>query len=171
MKRALRYLRNLVVVLAIMVGTAALTVWFMAVRDERLRKASQPTSPQLAETREVQTPASAPKSAEITSPDGDSQWSRDEIRTLRRHVGNQTVLALLEILRERDGAPVNYHELMERTGRTMPQVRADLAVFSRAAKKVEGHDTWPIDVADPTDGESNIAYTAPKSYLDWWFED
>ena len=169
MNSGLRTLRNIVVVLGIMVGTAALTVWFIVWRDRRLAQEAPRTgvsdfTPRMPEPKSV-SPERVP------SLDGDLNWSRDEILTLRRHIGNRTILALLELLRERDGAPVNYNELMDRTGRTMPQVRADLAVFSRAVKKVEGHQHWPIAITDPTDDASKIAYTAPKRYLDWWFED
>ena len=169
MKDVLRVLRNLVVVLLIMIGTAALTVWFFSIRDRRRKVGSlADKSPQ---PHEHVTANAASTSSAVPSPDGDLEWTRDEIRMLKSHIGNRTILALLELLRERDGKPVNYQELMERTGRTMPQVRADLAVFSRTVKKIEGHSLWPIGTTDPTDAESRIAYIAPKTYLDWWFED
>lgn len=169
MRTTLRILRNLVVVMLLMAGTAALTVWFM-VKRERRRSADVQMQQPAASTGNVMATA-ATSSTAVISPDGDLDWSREEIRSLKNHISNQTILTLIELLRERDGAPVNYHELMERTGRTMPQVRADLAVFSRAVKKVEGRRQWPIDTTTPTDSESKTAYTAPKTYLDWWFED
>lgn len=169
MKKMLGILRKVVVVMLLMAGTAALTVWFMAMRDRRRSGDGQPAEPPESSGNVMATAATT--SEVVASPDGDLDWSREEILSLRNHIGNQTILTLLRLLRERDGAPVNYHELMEQTGRTMPQVRADLAVFSRAVKKIEGHQHWPIDTTSPTDGESRIAYTVPKTYLDWWFEE
>lgn len=107
----------------------------------------------------------------VVSPDGDLQWTREEVRSLRRHIDNPTIKLLMELVRERNGAPVNYQELMERSGRTMPQLRADLAVLSRVSRKVVGQKNSPIDVTSPTDGQSKRAYTVPESYLQWWFED
>lgn len=169
MKTILKAFRNIAVVLVLMVGTAALTVWFMVMRDRRRSADWQPANPPVASDHVMATAATA--SSVVASPDGDLDWSREEIRALKDHVGNRTIHTLLALLRERDGEPVNYSELMERTGRTMPQVRADLAVFSRSVKKIEGHQHWPIATTDPTDSESKIAYTAPTTYLDWWFED
>lgn len=162
-------LRSLLPVLALMVSTALLTAWFMVMRDRQRLALQQPTDPPLARRNVIADAATA--SEAVRSPDDDLEWSRDEIRSLKAHVGNRTILALLDLLRERDGAPVNYYELMERTGRTMPQVRADLASFSRAVKRIEGREKWPIHTMPATDGVSRIAYATPQKYLDWWFEE
>lgn len=165
----LGFVRRIALVLVVAAATVAITIWLMMVRDRRKSSQLFVSAPSGgARSPQAQT---APTPTVVPSPDGDLDWSREEIRMLKGHVGNQTIVALMELLREREGAPVNYQELMLHTGRTMPQVRADLAVFSRAVKKVEGHQQWPIDTASPTDGESKVAYTAPVPYLDWWFEE
>lgn len=168
MKNVLKVLGAGIVLIAMMAGTVMMTLWYVAYRERRdaTTERAEQTPPQAAPERSTSNPLES-----VKSPDGDLDWSQQEILALRRRVGNRTVLALLELLREREGGVVNYRELMDRTGRTMPQVRADLASFSRSVKKIEGHESWPIETTDPTDSESKIAYTAPKNYLDWWFEE
>lgn len=168
MKKLLKVLGAGLLLIAMMAGTVVMTLWYVAYRE---RKGAPNVQPSLPIAKVPEAPTSPEESAAVASPDGDLDWSQEEILSLRRQVGNRTVIALLELLRERNGAVVNYRELMDRTGRTMPQVRADLASFSRSVKKIEGHESWPITTTDPTDDESGIAYTAPKSYLDWWFEE
>lgn len=168
MKNLLKVIGAVFLLVAMMAGTVVMTLWYVAYRE---RRDSQDGESRASATDTRSLHVTPQEHEAVSSPDGDLKWSQNEILALRREVGNQTVIALLELLRERGGGVVNYRELMDRTGRTMPQVRADMASFSRSVKKIEGHESWPIDTTDPTDAESGIAYTAPKSYLDWWFEE
>lgn len=171
MQIVVKALRFIVLVLSIATSVLVLGVLFLVVQDRRRVTPWQPQKPQ-NEMAAPEAQSSIPRAEQpLQSPDGDLEWSRDEISMLRGQIENATILALLEMLRDRDGAAVNYQELMDRTGRTMAQVRADLSGFSRVARTIHGHDHWPIETAAPTDGQSNMAYTAPRAYLDWWFQE
>lgn len=168
MKNRSMNLRSFAVMLLIMIGTAALTRWYTVAQYRRKVPALQPASiPKALAEKSVTSAVASP----VTSPDGDNLWTPEEIRSLRQNLGNPTMEALLELLRDRNGAAVNYRELMAHTGRTMPQVRADLSMLSRKARAINAHTNWPIDAVPPTDQLSNRAYSIPTQYLDWWFQD
>jgi hypothetical protein len=100
----------------------------------------------------------------------DPQWSKSQIVELKRHATNPTIVALFDLARSSDGEPVNYGELMDVTGRTANQVRADFAAFSQACRTIHGDDVWPVRLVPSTDGSSRTAYLIDNHYLEWWFE-
>lgn len=165
-----RLLRATADLAIIAMAIAVVTYVIDEMRERRRGRRWQPSLPTVdATTPVVSTAVSV--AAGVVSPDGDLKWTREEVRSLRRHIDNPTIKLLMEMIRERNGGPVNYQELMERSGRTMPQLRADLAVLSRVSRQVVGQRSSPIDVTSATDGQSKRAYTVPDSYLQWWFED
>ena len=110
--------------------------------------------------------------ASFTTDIGDGrQWTRDEIVTLRETLDNPPMMKLMEMLRDRNGEPVNLNEIEAATGRSSGQTRADLSMLSRKSHLINDHTDWPLDSAMPTDGTSSRAYSIPRQYLEWWFEE
>lgn len=97
-------------------------------------------------------------------------WTKSQIRELKRAVTNPTIVALFDLARSSDGEPINYRELLDVTGRSASQVRADFAAFSQACRMIRNDDVWPVEQVQATDGSSRTAYRIDDCYLDWWFE-
>lgn len=99
-------------------------------------------------------------------------WNRQEIRALKAHTSNVSAHAIYRLAWERQGAPVNYQEVMAATGKQEPSVRADLSGFMRTSKSRFKKESWPMQVSGIpiTDGESSLAYQVPLKYLEWWHE-
>lgn len=176
MKRLLRLLWRGLVILAGGLGFAMLAVlavlWITGKREAALRPqhefAPSPWPPQpVASDEQPQPLAETPASITV---DG-VEWTRDEIRELRDTLQNDTIHTLMQKLRDRGDAPVNFREVVDSSPRNTAQVRADLSKLSRISKSIGPHTSWPLRDAQPTDGDSRKAYQIPPQYLDWWFEE
>ncbi len=176
MKRLLHMLVRGLVFLATIVGMAVLAImailWVAGKRDSTERPmhefAHDPWPPQSSS----ETSQHIENAQTQNSFSGDvEEWTREEIRELRDTLQNEVIGRLMEFLRETPDAPVNFHDVVDATPRTAPQVRADFSKLSRISRGINDHTSWPLESAVPTDGKSQKAYRMPLQYLDWWFED
>ena len=176
LKRLLHTLVRGLVFLATVVGMIVLAamaiLWVAAKRDSAARPrhefAPTPWPPQSG-ADSTNSPSAAVDSS-IRASDGEV-WTREEIRELRDTLQNDVIVRLMQSLRDTPDAPVNFHDVVDATPRTAPQVRADFSKLSRISRSINNHTSWPLESAVPTDGKSQKAYRMPAQYLDWWFED
>lgn len=159
-----------VMILALCLGITLLIAVMVSLWEGLIRSNSQSAAP-------------IPPAANIAAPSEESKlepvqdhsiyeldWTRDEIHELRKTLNIPAMQSLMEMFRDRDGKTVNFNEIMTATGRNMSQVRADLSMLSRKSHLIDQHSDWPLDIAVPTDGQSNRAYSIHPQYIDWWFE-
>jgi hypothetical protein len=96
-------------------------------------------------------------------------WSREQFISLKRVLRNDSQIALLEMTAARPDKYVKFSELMERTGRSHPELRGDLAGFSQLCKKYGPSEqgVWPVYWKELDD---EVCYSMKKLMADWWKE-
>jgi len=103
-------------------------------------------------------------------------WTKDEIATLRRELGNATVLTLLNLTAERPGEWVTLSEIEHKAGRSHAEARGDLAGFTRLIKRVfatKPTGAWPVlfEWKPSPDVETRAQYRMPPDIALWWNTD
>lgn len=68
------------------------------------------------------------------------------------------------------GGLVSIRELEEHTGRTFPQVRADLGGLTRTCRTRLKKPHWPFAAVWAADGKAQMSYRVPAEVLRWWHE-
>jgi hypothetical protein len=94
------------------------------------------------------------------------RWTPDAVRRLRRLLTNPTALALLELTCAEPGRRVSLSDIREKAGRTFHQSRADLAVLTKLIRQRFGHDRWPVNASQTSDG--TLAYDASPEIAAAW---
>ena len=123
----------------------------------------------LAEAMEA---ASSPSSRPPLPPSQHNEWTRDEIRQLKRELRNQMVLLLLTLTAERAGEWVSFDEVREKAGRTLREAMGDLAGFSQFVKRFgkAGQEEWPVETKWGTPTEGPTRYRMQPNIAQWWQE-
>jgi hypothetical protein len=95
-----------------------------------------------------------------------SRWTLEDVRRLRRLLTSATALALMELTCAEPGRRISLDEIRSKTGRTFHQSRADLAVLTKLIRQRFGHDQWPVNVSQSSDG--TLAYDASPEIASAW---
>lgn len=100
-------------------------------------------------------------------------WTQDEIATLKRELGNATVLTLLNLTAERAGEWVTLSEIMHTAGRSHAEARGDLAGFTRLIKRLfatKPTGAWPVlfEWNPSPDVETAAQYRMSLDIAQWW---
>ena len=94
------------------------------------------------------------------------RWTLEDVRRLRRLLTSATALALMELTCAEPGRRISLDEIRSKTGRTFHQSRADLAVLTKLIRQRFGHDRWPVNVSQSSDG--TLAYDASPEIASAW---
>ncbi|MGE0227997.1 MAG: hypothetical protein AB7I38_05455 [Dehalococcoidia bacterium] len=92
-------------------------------------------------------------------------WTEEDIARLRSAVTNPSVRLLVDLLAADPTASISFTVLVERSGRSIGQVRGDLASLTALIKSQFGRSNWPIYV-DWIHGQAN--YRIDEHVAAWW---
>jgi hypothetical protein len=93
--------------------------------------------------------------------------SAGDFATLASSVTNAGIRGALDLCARRPGEWVSYAEICEYTGRSRPQLRADLAGLTRLVHKRLGKSSWPFEVQRVLD-KDEYGYRMDDEQGAWW---
>jgi hypothetical protein len=94
-------------------------------------------------------------------------FTAGDFEALAASVTNAGVRGALDLCARRPGEWVSYTDICEYTGRSRPQLRADLAGLTRLLKKRIGKSSWPFDVVWMSD-KNEYGYRMDDERATWW---
>jgi hypothetical protein len=93
--------------------------------------------------------------------------SAGDFTILASSVTNAGIRGALDLCARRPGEWVSYAEICEYTGRSRPELRADLAGLSRLVRKRLGKSSWPFEVQRILD-KDDYCYRMDDEQAAWW---
>lgn len=96
-----------------------------------------------------------------------AEWTEQQVSRLKRGAKRAARVAL-ELTAARPGEWVPYSEVIEQSGRTHDQGRADMAVFSALVKKIRASKEWPIDWEQGAGGTQQVYYRMDRDFAEIW---
>ncbi|MFN8585346.1 MAG: hypothetical protein U0446_08520 [Dehalococcoidia bacterium] len=94
-------------------------------------------------------------------------WTADDVARLKAAVTNPSVRLLLDLLSADPATSISFAILVERSGRSVGQVRGDLASLTALIKSQFGRSNWPIYI-DWIHGQAN--YRIDEHVASWWLQ-
>lgn len=95
-------------------------------------------------------------------------WTASDLDVLRLVPPNPTTQAALDACSEAPGVPVPFSMLVQRSGRTHAEARADLAGLTMLVKSRLCRRNWPIEAVWRAGGEDQMYYVMSPEVADAW---